>query len=99
MLRYDGQAHTGRAVGAAGGKGLSELLLNARSMVLTKKLLPALQPLFFAVAYAIYNETSSQKYFMMVCCAVYVKVAVLVGNEYFYGSPEFSIPDYQSRSP
>lgn len=60
MLRYDGQAHTGRAAGAAGGKGQSELLLNAKCIVLTKKLLPALQPLFFAVARAIYNETSSE---------------------------------------
>lgn len=60
MLRYDGQAYMGRATGATGGKGLSELLLNAKCIVLTKKLLPALQPLFFAVAYAIYNESSSE---------------------------------------
>lgn len=40
------------------GTGLSELLLNAKCVVLTKNLLRVLQPLFFAVAYVINNKTS-----------------------------------------
>lgn len=35
----------------------------------------------------------------MVCCAVCVKVSVLVGKKYFYGRAEFSLPDYELRSP
>lgn len=81
------------------GKGPSELLLNAKCVVVAKKLLPALQLLFFAVACVTHNETSSESTAWHFAVQGVLKVAVLMDNEYFYGTAEFSIPDYQLHSP